>query len=403
VIYTDEHKTMMETVSQIVKRDLAPHIVDRWEADEIFPAHEVFKIFGDHDLLGITKDPAYGGLGLDYSYALAFAEAIGEAPCGGVPMALGVQVDMATPALARFGSDELRREFLAPAISGEYVACIGVSEPGAGSDVAGITTRARRDGDDYIIDGMKTWITNGMQADYVCLLVNTGDGPVHRSKSLIVVPLDSPGVTRLKLKDKLGMRCSDTAQLFFDGVRVPQRYRIGEEGLGFVYQMMQFQEERLYGVASSLRGMEISIEQTIEHTRSRVAFGRPLLDNQTIYFKLAELQSEIEALRALTYRAVEEFVGGADVTKLASMAKFKAGRLVREVADWCLQFHGGMGFMNETPIARFYRDTRLLSIGGGADEVMLGIIAKYMKILPGAPERKAPKAESKPELDLARA
>jgi citronellyl-CoA dehydrogenase len=164
---------------------------------------------------------------------------------------------------------------------------------------------------------------------------------------------------------------------------------------------MQFQEERLYGVASSLRGMEISIEQTIAYTRARVAFGRPLLDNQTIYFKLAELQSEIEALRSLTYRAVEEFVGGADVTKLASMAKFKAGRLVREVADWCLQFHGGMGFMNETPIARFYRDTRLLSIGGGADEVMLGIIAKYMKILPGAPERKAPKMPAPAEPALA--
>ncbi len=295
-------------------------------------------------------------------------------------MAIGVQVDMATPALARYGSDELRQEFLAPSITGDHVACIGVSEPGAGSDVAGITTRARKDGDDYVIDGGKTWITNGMQADWTCLLVNTSDGPIHRSKSLIVVPLDRPGVTRAKLRDKLGMHSSDTASLYFDGVRVPQRYRIGEEGLGFVYQMQQFQEERLHGAAGSLRPMERAIAQTIEHTSQRVAFGGPLLENQVIQFKLAELQTKVELLRSITYRAVEEYVGGGDVTQLASMAKLTAGRLAREVADSCLQFFGGMGFMNETPIARYYRDSRLLSIGAGADEIMLGIIAKGMRI-----------------------
>ncbi|MDQ6926349.1 MAG: acyl-CoA dehydrogenase, partial [Candidatus Eremiobacteraeota bacterium] len=243
-----------------------------------------------------------------------------------------------------------------------------------------ITSRARKDGDDYVIDGVKTWITNGMQADWTCLLVNTGDGPVHRSKSLIIVPLDRPGVTRVKLRDKLGMHSSDTATLYFEGVRVPQRYRIGDEGRGFVYQMEQFQEERLHAAAGSLRGMERAIAQTIEHTRQRVAFGGPLLDNQIIQFTLAELQTKVELLRAITYRAVEEYVGGGDVTQLASMAKLTAGRLTREVADSCLQFFGGMGYMNETPIARYYRDSRLMSIAGGTDEIMLNIIAKGMKI-----------------------
>ena len=244
----------------------------------------------------------------------------------------------------------------------------------------GSRRRARKHGDDYVIDGVKTWITNGMQADWTCLLVNTSDGPIHRSKSLIVVPLDSAGVTRVKLRDKLGMHSSDTATLYFENVRVPQRYRIGEEGRGFVYQMEQFQEERLHGAAGSLRGMERAIAQTIEHTSQRIAFGGPLLDNQVIQFTLAELQTKVEMLRSITYRAVEEYVAGGNVTQLASMAKLAAGRLAREVADRCLQFFGGMGYMNETPIARYYRDARLLSIGAGADEIMLNIIAKGMKI-----------------------
>jgi citronellyl-CoA dehydrogenase len=379
MIYGQEHRELQTTVVRLARNEIAPH-VDAWEEAERFPAHEVMKLFGSHGLLGITRPPEFGGLGLDYSYSCAFAEALGEIPCGGVPMAIGVQAEMATPALARYGSDELRAQFLAPTITGDYVACIGVSEPGAGSDVAGITTRARADGADYIIDGAKTWITSGTQADWVCLLANTSDGPLHKSKSLLCVPLDAPGVTRTALRDKLGMRCSDTAQIFFDAVRVPQRYRIGEEGRGFTYQMQQFQDERLWAAASVLRPMERALQQTIAHTRERVAFGRPLLDNQVIQFTLAELQTKVELLRSLTYRAVEEYVAGSDVTPLASMAKLAAGRLARELGDACLQFFGGMGFMNETPIVRFYRDTRLLSIGAGADEVMLGIIAKTMKI-----------------------
>jgi citronellyl-CoA dehydrogenase len=382
MLYTSEHKALFESVSKFVAEEINPYM-DEWEQAGAFPAHELFPKLAAQGWLGITRAEKYGGLALDWSYTLAFAEALGEADGGSVPMAVGVQTDMATPALANFGSDELREEFLRPSIAGEYVACIGVSEPGAGSDVASLKTNARKDGGDYVINGGKMWITNGTQADWMCMLANTGEGPVHKNKSLICVPLKTKGVTIARRLDKLGMRASDTAQIFFDDVRVPQRYRIGDEGRGFTYQMQQFQEERLWGAVGVLRSMDKAIADVIAYTRERKAFGRPLLDNQVIHFRLGELQTEVEALRALVYRAVEELIQGKDVTPLASMAKLKAGRLGREVADACLQYYGGMGFMNETPITRMYRDTRLLSIGGGADEVMLGIIAKYMGTLPG--------------------
>ena len=378
--FTDQHRALDETVTRFVRQEIDPH-VEAWERAEQFPSREIFKKLGDLGLLGIKYPEAYGGLGLDFRYSMVMAEAIGAARCGGVPMAIGVHTDMCTPALARFGSDELRREFLAPSIAGDMIGCIGVSEPGGGSDVAAVRTSARKDGDDYLIDGSKMWITNGMQADWCCLLVNTSDGPVHKNKSLIVVPLNAKGVTRQKIH-KIGMHSSDTAQLFFDGVRVPRRHLIGQEGMGFMFQMLQFQEERLWGAASSLRGMDQLIDKTIAYTRERKAFGKSILDNQVVHFRLAELRTEVAALRALTYQAVEQYVSGKDVTKLASMAKLKAGRLVREVNDWCIQFHGGMGYTIDNDVSRAYRDSRLVSIGGGADEVMLGIICKLMDTLP---------------------
>ncbi|MEW5889200.1 MAG: acyl-CoA dehydrogenase family protein [Pseudomonadota bacterium] len=380
MLYTQEHLELQRSVRKFIDTEINPY-VDEWEAAEIFPAHELFKKMGRAGYLGITKPVAYGGLGLDYSYALAFAEALGHIRCGGVPMAIGVQTDMATPALARFGSDELRREFLAPSIAGDYVACLGVSEPGAGSDVASIKTTARKDGGDYVINGSKMWTTSGTQADWICLLANTSEGAPHRNKSLICVPMKTKGVTVARKLKKLGMWSSDTAQLFFDDVRVPQRFRIGEEGMGFTYQMLQFQEERLWA-AAQWTVLERVIDETIAYTRSRQAFGQSILDNQYVHFRLAELKTEVEALKALTHHAAELYLQGEDVTMLASMAKLKAGRLSREVADACLQFWGGMGYMWESSPARVLRDTRLSSIGGGADEVMLGIICKHMGTLP---------------------
>lgn len=387
--FTPEHDEIRRTVQQVVEKEINPYI-DEWEKAGIFPAHDLFKKLGSLGLLGISKPQEYGGMGLDYSYALVATEEFGAAKSGGVPMAIGVQTDMATPALARFGSDELKKEFLAPAIAGDMVACIGVTEPGAGSDVANIKTSAKKKGDDYVINGSKMFITNATQADYICLLANTSEAPAHGNKSLIVVPTDTPGVSFSERLNKLGMHSSDTAQIFLEDVRVPQSYRIGEEGNGFRMQMMQFQEERLCGAAITLKGMENCIQDTIEYTSQREAFGEPLINNQVISFRMAELQTEIEALRALVYQACEEYVDGKEVTRLASMAKLKAARLAREVADSCLQYWGGMGYMWDTSIARAYRDNRLLSIGGGADEIMLSIITKLMGINASKQKRQGP-------------
>jgi len=242
---TPEHEALRTTVHRWIDAEVNPY-VDAWEEDECFPAHQVFRQLGELGLLGLTKPTAFGGLALDYSFSATLAESLAHINCGGVPMAIGVQTDMCTPALANRGSDELRKEFLAPAISGEFVGCLGVSEVGGGSDVAAIRTRARKDGDDYVIDGGKMWTTNGTQANFCCVLANTSDGPVHKNKSLIVVPMKTRGVTVAKKLRKLGMASSDTAQIHFDSVRVPIRYRIGEEGMGFIYQMEQFQMERIW-------------------------------------------------------------------------------------------------------------------------------------------------------------
>ena len=391
MLFTPEHDKLRQTVRRFIEQEVNPH-VDEWEEAEIFPAHALFKKMGALGLLGINKPVEYGGLGLDYSYSLAFAEELGRCNCGGVPMAIGVQTDMATPALARYGSDELRKEYLEPTVAGELVCSIGVSEPGAGSDVASIKTTARKDGGDYVINGTKMWITNGMQSDWICLLANTGEGKVHQNKSLLVVPMNAQGVTRARKIKKLGMWASDTAQIFFEDVRVPARNLIGGEGMGFFMQMHQFQEERMFGAASGLLGLDRLIQQTIEYTRDRQAFGLSILDNQQVHFRLAELHTEVEALRSLVYRTCERYVANRDdmeVVKLASMCTLKAGRLAREVTDGCMQYWGGMGYTWENPVARAYRDTRLLSIGGGADEIMLGIIAKLMGILPGKKKKKA--------------
>ncbi len=378
---THEHKEIYRQVKSFVEKELNPNVAE-WEKDGIWPAHEVLKKMGSLGLLGIAKPEAYGGMGLDYSYEVMFAQALGNCTCGALPMAIGVQTDMATPALARFGSDELRKEYLAPAIAGDMVVSIAVSEAGAGSDVASIKTSARKEGGDYVISGSKMWITNGTQSDWACMLVNTSDGKPHQNKSLIVVPMDAKGVDRKTKLDKLGMRASDTAMVFLDEVRVPQRNLIGKEGMGFMYQMLQFQEERLFAAACGIDGMANLIDETIDYTRQRVAFGQPLIDNQSVHFRMAELKTEVEALKAMVYQATENYVAGQDATMLASMCKLKVGRIAREITDGCLQYWGGQGFMWDNNISRAYRDTRLTSIGGGADEIMLGIICKLMNILP---------------------
>ena len=379
--FTEEHKSLSETVKNFAQNEIAPFIED-WEKNGAFPAHQLFKKMGDLDLLGITKSAEAGGMNLDYSFGMVFAEALGYAADLGVITAIGVQTDMATPALDRYGSSELKKEFLKPSISGDFVSAVAVSETSGGSDVAALKTNAIKDSDDYIINGEKMWITNATQADYFCTLVNTSNKDPHNNKSLVIIPSNLKGVSIGDKIEKLGQLTSDTAPVYFDDVRIPQRYRIGPEGEGFKLQMQQFQEERIFMSVSCLVILDQCVSKTIEYCEERQAFGKPIIFNQSIHFRLAELQTEIEALRALIYRGCEELIDGNDVTYLASMAKLKSGRLIREVSDVCLQFWGGMGFTWENYVSKVYRDGRLNSIGGGTDEIMLKIICKKMGTLP---------------------
>lgn len=374
--FTEEHEMFRHTVRSFVEKEINPY-VDEWEEEGIFPAHELFKKMGDLGFLGLNYPEEYGGVDADYWYTVVFAEELARANCGGVPMGIVVHTDMCTPALAQFGSHELKKAFLLPACRGEIVGAIAVSEPDAGSDVASIRTRAEKDGDDYVITGTKLYITNGTQADFICLLARTSHEPGYRGMSLIIVPTNLPGFSVGRKLKKLGNYSSDTGELIFDHVRAPQWYRIGEEGKGFQLQMQQFRKERLIGSIMAHSSCERTVRDTIRYTKERTVFGRPLIANQWIQFKLAELLTEIEALKQLNYHCARMLMEGLDFTLEASMAKLKAGRLTREVNDTCLQFYGGMGYMEETPISRRFRDGRLLSIGGGADEIMLGIIAKY--------------------------
>uniref|UniRef100_A0A915PM21 Acyl-CoA dehydrogenase n=1 Tax=Setaria digitata TaxID=48799 RepID=A0A915PM21_9BILA len=380
-LYGSRHLQFRQTLGKFIEKNINP-FVDEWEAQKHFPAHNLFKKLGLLGIFGVNKPASYGGLGLDFSYSIAIAEELGRINCAAVPMAIAVQSDMATPALSSYGSDYLKREFLRATVEGDLVACLGVSEACAGSDVAAIRTTARWHGNDLIIDGSKQWITNGTQADWICLLANTNDNPSpHRNKSLICVPLNEPGVHRTSGAEKLGMHSSDTAEIHFDNVRVPSRNIIGEEGRGFVYQMLQFQDERLIAVAVLLEPMQKIIDMTIDYTRQRRIFDQSVLDNQIVHYRLAELQTDIETVRALLYRAVTERLLGNDVTMLASMGKLKASRLARTVTDSCLQFWGGNGYVWNNLISRYHRDFRLFSIAGGCDEVMLKIISKKMNMI----------------------
>ena len=372
---TEEHEMFRSTVRGFVESEITPH-ADEWEAEGMFPAAELFAKMGDLGLLGLTYEPRFGGGGAEPIFTAILHEELGRMPCLGVAMAIGVQTDMATPSLHRFGTDELRERYLRPAIEGRHVAAVGITEPDAGSDVAAIRTRAVRDGDEWIISGQKLYITNGLQADWVCVLARTSDEPGARGMSQIIVPTDAPGFSVSRKLDKLGLRSSDTAELAFDEVRVPADHLIGDEGRGFHQQMQQFQDERMVAAYQMVGAMDTALVRTGEYLRERLAFGRPLIANQSLAYDLAELASEVELLRVFCRHVAEEQGRGSDITRLATIAKLRSGRLARRVADTCLQFHGGVGYMEETWTARFFRDTRLWSIGGGADEVMLRTLAR---------------------------
>ena len=373
--FTEEHEQFRKSVRAVIESELNPY-VDEWEAAGIFPAHELFPKLAKVGVFGLEYDPEYGGQGADHTYTVVLGEELGAtAHCAGVPMAIAVQASMSTPALAKYGSDELKRKYLAPAMTGEMVTSVAVSEPDAGSDVAGIKTRAVRDGDDWVINGRKMWITSGTQADWICLLARTSDEGGYMGMSQIIVPTDTPGFSVGRAIKKMGNHSSDTGELLFEDVRVPVSNTIGEIGRGFQQQMSQFQDERLIAAYMVCGSMRKAIDRTIEYLRQRDAFGKPLLANQYIQYRLAELIAEIDIVTEYAYTAGERYAAGEDVSRMATIAKLKTGRLQREVADACVQFHGGMGYAEEMWPARYFRDGRLTSIGGGADEVMLRVIA----------------------------
>jgi citronellyl-CoA dehydrogenase len=374
VQFTAEHEAFRASVRDFVEHEVQPH-VDEWEAAGMFPAHELFGKLAKLGALGLEYDPEYGGGGADHLFTVVLCEELGRIDAGGPPMGIGVQIMMATPSLAEFGTHEQKQRFLVPALRGEAVCSIAVTEPGAGSDVAAIRTRAVRDGDEWVVNGMKLYITNALQADWMCVLVRTSDEGGYRGMSQIVVPTDTPGFRVSRKLDKVGNRSSDTAELVFEDARVPVANTIGQIGRGFQQQMAQFVVERMFAAYTTVGSAQRALERTRDYLRQREAFGRPLLANQHLAFRLAELSAEVDLLRHYNYACAEAYVRGEDTTRFATIAKLKAGRLGREVADTCMQFHGGIGYMEETWVARYFRDSRLTAIGGGADEVMLQVLA----------------------------
>ena len=372
-IFTDDHKAMRQTVRKFAE-SLAPHS-EEWDEAGIFP-REVFKQAGDLGLFGIRHDPEFGGMGLDWWFTTCYAEELIHTSNAGVNMALMVQSDMATPIISELGSDEVKRNYLQPAIQGDMIAALGISEPGGGSDVAAIKTTARRDGDDYVINGQKLWITNGTRADFITLGVRTGEDG-YGGLTLLVFPTDVKGFSVGKKLKKVGNKSSDTAEIFFEDCRVPIRYTLGQENMGFYYIMTNFQGERLIAAISACSGMEKAVREAIRYGRERKAFGRPIVKFQVWKHRLVEHLTAIEAAKRLTYFAVDKFnKDPRSATREITMAKLFVGDLSQRVLYDCMQLHGGFGYTTEYNIGRAWVDGRLLTIGGGTSEIMKEILAK---------------------------
>lgn len=376
--FTHEHELFRKSVRDFVLNELTPHARE-WDEAGIFP-RELFQRFGELGFFGMRHPVEYGGQGLDYWYVVALAEELQRSRNAGLNMAMLVQCEMATPIIGEIGTDEQKREFLAPAITGEKIAALGISEPDVGSDVANVRTTARREGDEYVINGSKMWITNGTRADFITLAARTG-GPGYGGISLFTFPTDVKGFQVSGKLEKVGNLSSDTAVLYFEDCRIPARYLLGEENLGFYHVMTNFQGERLVASVGAVAAMQLMIEDALRYGNEREAFGRPLVKFQVWRHKLVEHLTAIEAAKWLTYRAVELFDDPetrAESVKEISMAKLFAGDLAQKVAYDVMQLHGGMGYVVETDIARMWRDVRLLTIGGGTSEIMKEIISKLV-------------------------
>ncbi|MCC7537726.1 MAG: acyl-CoA dehydrogenase family protein [Deltaproteobacteria bacterium] len=384
--FTEDHEMFRKTVRTFCEKELQPNI-DQWEKDEIFPGW-VFKRAGELGILGAHYREEHGGAGGDYWFSVAKGEELPRIGGGGVGMGLLVQSDMATPCISDLGTKEQIDEFLKPALRGDRIAALGVSEPNAGSDVAGIQTTAKKVGGDYVINGAKTYITNGTRAGFVTLLVKTDPSAGYGGISIILFPTDTKGFGVSKKLKKIGNHSSDTAELFFEDAKVPTRNLLGEEGKGFYYLMQNFQTERLIAAVSACAGSRLALDQAVAYGRDRTAFGKPIIKREVWQHRLVDRYTELEAAKALAYAAVDDYnrekyvekspMLSFDTVRKISMAKLFVGDVADRVMDDCLQFHGGMGYIDETPISRAWRDQRLLRIGGGTSEVMRYLIAKTM-------------------------
>jgi len=373
-IFSEEHDRLRESIRRFVQKELAPH-AEEWE-ETTFP-DSVIRRMGELGFLGLSVPEQYGGQGGDYYANLVLAEEMAGAQSGGLAMGVAVHTDMATPPILAFGTEEQKQRYLAPAMRGEKIACIGITEPDAGSDVAGIKTRAVRDGDEWVINGSKTYITNGHRADFIVLMTKTGDADAgYEGFTVFIVDMDLPGVIREKKLEKLGMHASDTALLAFQDVRVPDSAVLGEVGKGFYHIMWELQGERLIGAAGCVAGAQLAFDKTLQYAKERTAFGRQIGRFQVTRHKFAEMATKIESARQMVYTTAWRFRNGEYPVREISMAKLHAARVAVEVADECIQIHGGAGYMKEYGIERVWRDMRLNRIGAGTDEIMLDVIGR---------------------------
>jgi alkylation response protein AidB-like acyl-CoA dehydrogenase len=377
-LFTDEHDAIRRSIRAFVDKELRPH-ADEWERDEDFP-DEVFRRMGELGFLGLHFPHEYGGQGGDYLTMLVLAEEMARCGSGGVSMAVSVQCEYVTPPILKFGTEEQKQRWLTPAVAGRKIGALGITEPGAGSDVAGIATKAIRDGDEYVVNGRKIFITNGCRADFLLLVAKTSPELRHDGISLFLVDTDTPGFHVTRRLEKVGMLTSDTAELLFEDMRIPAANLLGEEGQGFRHIMWELQGERLSAAAGACAGAQHVLEQTIEYVQSREAFGRRVSDFQSTKHKFAEMQTLVDAARALTYETAWRVQQGEYPVQQITEAKLFATRIHFQVADTCLQLHGGYGYMKEFAVQRAWRDSRLARIGAGADEVMLDYIARQMGV-----------------------
>ena len=372
--FTVEHEELRQSIRKFVETELAPH-AEEWEAEAYF-ADWVFPRMGELGYLGLHYPVEYGGQGGDYFASVVLSEEMARSRCGGLGMAVGVQTDMATPPVLKFGTEEQKQNYLVPAIKGEKVACLGITEPNAGSDVQNVQTWAKRDGDDWIINGSKIFITNGIRADFITLVVRTDRGRGFDGVTLFLVDCNTPGFIRSRKLEKVGMLASDTAELTFEDMRVPGNAVLGEVGQGFYNIMWELQGERMIGAAGAIAGAQLTFDATLEYAKQREAFGKPIGHQQVIKHMLVDMATKIELAREYNYSIAKRFGEGEYPVKEISMAKLVSGQVAHEIADTAMQIWGGAGYMADNPVQRAWRDTRLIRIGAGTDEIMKEVIGK---------------------------